>query len=194
MRHSLGPLSLIVSLSFFGCQSQQDDWTAVMVQMDADVEIKRAMRALALRIAHLDGASWRGVIDRAWEVDTRFEWPAELPIVPDGEQLRLFEVVVEARGADGRMIAGTRAVTSFDAAQVTTLAMFLEAACMARGEECESEPECVGSNCQPCRGPDCTTCRGGECVAAGLSPVGAYPAAQSVREAFTRTTSDTKPR
>jgi hypothetical protein len=198
MRHAArATLALISGLWLLGCESQPSAATAVIVRMDGDAEVKRGMRALALRIARERDGAWEGVIDRAWEIDPRFTWPAELPIVPmAAAELRTFEVVVEARGADGHVIAGTRAVTTFVKDEVTALGMFLQVACMERGEECETPSigQCPGDEpaCKPCRGSACMTCRAGRCVRAGESTLPPYDESQDVGELFDQLTKNTR--
>jgi hypothetical protein len=198
MRHGVpAALALIAGLWALGCESEPGEATAVIVRMNADAEVKRGMRALALRISRQSGGSWEGVIERAWEIDTRFIWPAELPIVPIADtELRTFEVVVEGRGADGHLIAGTRAVTTFVKDEVTALGVWLQMACMERGDECEtpSVGQCPGAEpaCKPCRGPDCMTCRAGRCVRTGFSTLPAYDESGDVGELFDDLTKNTR--
>jgi hypothetical protein len=198
MWHSLrATLVLIGALSALGCDDKPADPTAVMVRMNADPEVKRGMRALALRISRQRDGLWEGVIERAWEIDSRFTWPAELPVSPAVDtELRTFEVVVEARGSDGHLIAGTRAVTTFQKDAVTALGVFLQTACMNRGDECEtpSVGQCPGDEpaCKPCRGPDCTTCRAGRCVRTGVSTLPPYDESGDVGDLFDDLTQDTQ--
>jgi hypothetical protein len=188
--------ALIAGLCLLGCEDEPVESTAVMLRMNADADVKRGMRALALRISRERDGAWEGVIERAWEIDSRFTWPAELPIVPAVDtELRTFEVVVEARGADGHLIAGTRAVTTFEKDEVTALGMFLQVACMNRGDECETPSigQCPGAEpgCKPCRGPDCMTCRAGSCVRTGVSTLPPYDESGDVGELFDDLTDDT---
>jgi hypothetical protein len=198
MRYGLRTtLAMVAGLSSLACDDKPSEPTAVMVRMNADPEVKRGMRALALRISRQREGSWEGVIERAWEIDSRFTWPAELPIAPAQDtELRTFEVVVEARASDGHLIAGTRAVTTFEQDEVTALGVFLQAACMERGDECEtpSSGECPGAEpeCKPCRGPDCMTCRAGRCVRTGISTLPPYDESGDVGELFDDLTEDTK--
>jgi hypothetical protein len=198
MRHGLRTtLALIAGLSSLACDDKPSEPTAVIVRMNADPEVKRGMRALALRISRQREGAWEGVIERAWEIDSRFTWPAELPIAPALDtELRTFEVVVEARASDGHLIAGTRAVTTFEKDEVTALGVFLQAACMDRGDECDSPSigECPGAEpaCKPCRGPDCMTCRAGRCVRTGVSSLPPYDESLDVGDLFDDLIDDTQ--
>ena len=190
-------LGLIAGLASLGCEDRPSEPTAVIVRMNADPEVKRGMRALALRISRQREGAWEGVIERASEIDSRFTWPAELPIAPaEDTELRTFEVVVEARASDGHLIAGTRAVTTFEKDQVTALGVLLQAACMNRSDECEtpSTGDCPGAEpaCKPCRGPDCMTCRAGLCVRTGVSTLPPYDQSGDVGDLFDDLTQDTQ--
>lgn len=162
------------------CASEQTDSTAVMLRMDADEDVKRAMRALTLRIYREQGGRWDQRLGRAWETDARFTWPAELPILPADDTLRVFEVVVEARAADGRLLAGTRAVTTFSPDQITELGLFLESKCLDLDMECQPLTEGQAE----CHGPTCQTCRGGACVPTRTFTLPVYRAEDSVRVLF----------
>lgn len=191
MRQRLGAtLILACSLGLLACGSESADATAVMLRVDADPEIKRTMRALNLRIHRERDGAWEQRLSRGWETDSRFTWPAELPLLPREDMLSVFEVVVEARAADGRRLAGTRAVATFSAHQVTALGLYLEAKCYMLNPDCEPTlaPQGLDLAVSPdeCHGPSCKTCRAGQCVETRTSSLPTYQADEDVRELFER--------
>jgi hypothetical protein len=176
----VAPLMTAFGLWLGGCASPETASTAVMLRVDADADVKLAMRALNLRIYREQGGRWDQRLGRAWETDARFAWPAELPIVPADDALRVFEVLVEARASDGRLLAETRAVTGFAPDRITELGLFLESTCFNLNMECQPR----GEGEDDCHGPGCKTCRGGECVATRTSSLPDYQGDDSVRVLF----------
>lgn len=173
---------LVCALWSTGCSSEPADATAVVLRLDADPEIKRGTRAMILRIWSERDGKWVKRIERGWESnDGRFVWPAELPIVPLDDTLPRFEVIFEARAADGRNLAGTRAVASFTRGEVTALGLFLKAECYMLPTECEPALDEMSNECH---GPTCKTCRAGRCVETRVSSLPSYRADEAVRELF----------
>jgi hypothetical protein len=176
--------ALLGLLLLGGCGSNQaGPATAVVLRVDADTGVKGTMRALNVRIYRDEAGQWEQRLSRGWEID-HFGWPAELPIVPADDMLRIFEVVVEARAADGRLLAGTRAVTSFAAGEVTALPLFLSDACAAIATTCEPT---ASSALPECHGPSCNTCRLGRCVETEVTTMlQPYRSDEPVRDEFSR--------
>lgn len=166
-----------------GCGSDPAAPTAVMLRVDADTDIKRAMRALTMRIYREDNAVWVERYEQGFEIDSRFKWPAELPLVPQEQPLHPFEVVVEAHSAGGDLLAEARTVTSFSQNEITALGLYLKVQCYMLAMPCQ--PWVMDSK-DYCHGPSCKTCRAGTCVAAGSSILPDYQADEDVRELFER--------
>lgn len=135
--------------------------TQITLQIESDEAVRAALVQLRVSVALRQGAdAWRKPTTASMSAD-QLLWPVAIPVTPrsEAEASSQFEVVVEALGTRGIVLAETRAIAAFERGRHKVLSLSLF---RCPGHEQEPGYRCAMEGCQ---GEDCNVCNtSGECV------------------------------
>jgi hypothetical protein len=148
-----------LSLLLIGCpEVRQVAATQTNVWIEIDPDVLAAVQTLRVRSAAEQQGSWVLRNDKRFAVD-QLMWPVEIVMVPRSEAHadEPFEVIAEALGQDGGVLAQARARSGFVLRAQRTLVLRLSR-CGERalGFVCEQDGDCFGPGCEACIGATCT--------------------------------------
>lgn len=147
-------LTIIALMSSLGCKSEvvTQEPTQITLRMDLSPAVREQAQSLRVAIAAQESKAWSERGTRTLKL-AGLPLPIDVPVVPGEGAPRdqTFEVVVDALGANGKVLVQARAITQFVPREQRVLTLAL-APCGAAplGKLCEGDADCHGVTCQTC--------------------------------------------